>query len=217
MSEGGNGQGENGQRASKNYRGVQLRRWEKWVAEIRCGKRSRISLGSYFTPEAAARAYDTALLSLTGPNSSHFNFPDSADAPLPIGFQSSNPSPNSIRRAAVAVGSAFDTVPPRPPPPLANDISPHTSDEQELESPLPPEVESREGESHAETCREQVSEAEGKGGKEMEGDWMDFIEHLNMPQSPPGLFPQGDPDLGLFAHIPVDDKEDEISFFGLWD
>eukprot|EP01018_Ginkgo_biloba_P023389 Gb_36619 [translate_table: standard] len=103
---------ENRPRACKNYRGVQLRSWGKWVAEIRSGKRSRIWLGSYFTPEAAARAYDTALLLLRGPSSSHFNFPDSAHAPLlPFDFPSSNLSPTSIRRAAAAVGSAFDIVP----------------------------------------------------------------------------------------------------------
>ncbi|GLJ17220.1 hypothetical protein SUGI_0298320 [Cryptomeria japonica] len=50
------------------YRGVRKRKWAKYVAEIRSGKRSRISLGSYFTPHAAARAYDAALLCLRGPN-----------------------------------------------------------------------------------------------------------------------------------------------------
>ncbi|GLJ17191.1 hypothetical protein SUGI_0297660 [Cryptomeria japonica] len=70
---------------------------------IRSGKRSRISLGSYFTPHAAARAYDSALLCLRGPNASSFNFPDSQF----------NPSPRAIRTAAIAVGSACDVVPAR--------------------------------------------------------------------------------------------------------
>eukprot|EP01018_Ginkgo_biloba_P023390 Gb_36618 [translate_table: standard] len=93
----------------RRYRGVQFRSWGKWVAENRSGKRSRIWLGSYFTPEAAARAYDTALLLLRGPDSSHFNFPDACRG-QPIEVPSSNLSPESIRRAAAAVRNAFDNV-----------------------------------------------------------------------------------------------------------
>eukprot|EP01018_Ginkgo_biloba_P023619 Gb_26739 [translate_table: standard] len=100
---------EEGRRIRKLYRGVQLRRWGKWVADVRCGRRLRIWLGSYFTPEAAARAYDTALLCLKGSNSPHFNFPDSSRGLL-IDVPSSNLSPKSIQRTAAAVGSAFDNL-----------------------------------------------------------------------------------------------------------
>ncbi|GLJ17186.1 hypothetical protein SUGI_0297600 [Cryptomeria japonica] len=83
--------------------------------KTRPGKRSRISLGSYFTPEATARAYDAALLCLRGPHASSFNFPDSQfnSTVLEMAAAQSNPSPHVIRTAAIAVGFEFDSVPAR--------------------------------------------------------------------------------------------------------
>ncbi|GLJ17187.1 hypothetical protein SUGI_0297620 [Cryptomeria japonica] len=95
------------------FRGVRKRKWGKYVAEIRSGKRSRISLGSYFTPEAAARAYDAALLCLRGPTATSFNFQDLQFNSTALTAAQSNPSPQAIRTAAIVVGSACDVVPAR--------------------------------------------------------------------------------------------------------
>ncbi|XP_057739418.1 ethylene-responsive transcription factor ERF017-like [Arachis stenosperma] len=60
----------------KVYKGVRKRKWGKWVSEIRLpNSRERIWLGSYDSPEKAARAFDAALYCLRGCRA-NFNFPD---------------------------------------------------------------------------------------------------------------------------------------------
>ncbi|WCJ35464.1 Ethylene-responsive transcription factor ERF010 [Euphorbia peplus] len=91
---------------SKPYRGIRMRKWGKWVAEIRePNKRTRIWLGSYSSPIAAARAYDTAVFYLRGP-SARLNFPE-------LTYQQQDlhdMSPASIRKKAAEVGAQVDAL-----------------------------------------------------------------------------------------------------------
>ncbi|XP_008784342.2 ethylene-responsive transcription factor ERF017 [Phoenix dactylifera] len=73
----------------RRYRGVRKRKWGRWVSEIRLpNSRERIWLGSYDSPDKAARAFDAAVVCLRG-RRGRLNFPDSP--PRIAGGQSLGP------------------------------------------------------------------------------------------------------------------------------
>ncbi|OMO62636.1 hypothetical protein CCACVL1_22711 [Corchorus capsularis] len=87
----------------KKFKGVRMRSWGSWVSEIRApNQKTRIWLGSYSTPDAAARAYDAALLCLKG-SSANLNFPITSSHYIPDTIM----SPKSIQRVAAAAANSF--------------------------------------------------------------------------------------------------------------
>jgi hypothetical protein len=85
------------------YQGVRQRNG-KWVCELRQpNKKSRVWLGTFSSPDMAARAYDVAALALKGESAS-LNFPEAARA-LPRVKSSS--SIRDIQCAALEAAEAF--------------------------------------------------------------------------------------------------------------
>ncbi|XP_002513787.2 ethylene-responsive transcription factor ERF014 [Ricinus communis] len=125
----------------KKYKGVRMRSWGSWVSEIRApNQKTRIWLGSYSTAEAAARAYDAALLCLKG-SSANLNFPITSSHYIPDTVM----SPKSIQRIAAAAANSFTdnatatattaTTPVSSPPQPSSLQSPSSSSSSSISSP----------------------------------------------------------------------------------
>lgn len=129
------------------FKGVRMRSWGSWVSEIRApNQKARIWLGSYSTAEAAARAYDAALICIKGPVAANpsLNFPLSSYSQ----FQQSSGhdsttmmSPKTIQRVAAAAAAASPPPSPQPelsPPSAASSpsISYSSPSEDDVANPL---------------------------------------------------------------------------------
>ncbi|KAL8467155.1 hypothetical protein ACS0TY_036027 [Phlomoides rotata] len=110
----------------KKFKGVRMRSWGSWVSEIRApNQKTRIWLGSYSTAEAAARAYDAALLCLRG-SKANLNFPNSKNN-ININSDNSIMSPKSIQRIAAAAAHEFLEIDKDVSPQLSPTLSPSSS------------------------------------------------------------------------------------------
>ncbi|KAG5569690.1 hypothetical protein H5410_059456 [Solanum commersonii] len=115
----------NGGSTDVSYVGVRMRAWGKWVSEIRePKKKSRIWLGTFATPEMAARAHDVAAMSIKG-SSAILNFPQFSHL-LP---RPATCSPRDVQSAAVKaahmdhLNPKYSSLPETPPASMTSSSS----------------------------------------------------------------------------------------------
>lgn len=111
--------------SAARYKGVRKRKWGKWVSEVRLpNSRERIWLGSYDSPEKAARAFDAGSFLLRGGRAS-LNFPDRKQE-IAVYCGHRNPTPQQIQAAAARYAHAEMPAPSEAAPALvaAEDLAP---------------------------------------------------------------------------------------------
>lgn len=179
------------------YKGVRKRKWGKYVSEIRLpNSRERIWLGSYDTPEKAARAFDAAVFCLRG-RKAKFNFPDNPPE-IPGG---TSLAPTEIQ--AVAARFANEAPPLEP-----------MLDKDQLPSESPSEAASPSSELSSSTGSDIGLTAES----ELTMDWS-FLESLgtaglgkDLPDY--GGFPVGFNDFSSDVFAPVAEEDLEVENWG---
>ncbi|KAL7208945.1 hypothetical protein ACSBR1_030646 [Camellia fascicularis] len=169
--------GSGGGGANSIYRGVRKRKWGNWVSEIReSGKKTRIWLGSFQTPETAATAYDAAAFHLRG-HGARLNFPELANR-LPHPASSSVVDIRLAAQQAAALGLRKLLWASTPVP-----SSPASLDHKCKHEDLEPEIlmaDSNVNENKSDSIKRAEEEAvEGGGSEESEAQRPCLVENLN--------------------------------------